>query len=49
MIPNHAEFLAAIKDHKKVWLRFYSTPDSGLLDRVCAPMDYGPGDGKSVV
>jgi hypothetical protein len=45
MIPNHAEFLAAIHDHKKVWLRFYSTPDSGLLDRVCAPMDYGPGGG----
>ena len=45
MIPNHAEFLAAINDHKKVWLRFYSTPDSGLLDRVCAPMDYGPGSG----
>jgi len=43
MIANHAEFLAAINDHKKVWLRFYSTPDSGLLDRVCAPMNYGPG------
>jgi hypothetical protein len=42
MIPNHADFLAAIHDHKKVWLRFYSTPDSGLLDRVCAPMHYGP-------
>lgn len=45
MIPNHAQFLTAIQEHKKVWLRFYSTPDSGLLDRVCAPMDYGPGDG----
>jgi len=45
MIPNHAQFLAAIHDHKKVWLRFYSAPDSGLLDRVCAPMDYGPGGG----
>jgi len=45
MIPNHAEFLAAINDHKKVWLRFYSTPDGGLLDRVCAPMNYGLGDG----
>jgi hypothetical protein len=44
MIPNHAEFLAAIHDHKKVWLRYYSTPDSGLLDRVCAPMNYGPRD-----
>ena len=43
MIPNHAEFLAAINDHKKVWLRFYSTADSGVLDRVCVPMNYGPG------
>jgi len=24
-------------------VRFYSKADSGLLDRVCAPMDYGPG------
>jgi len=45
MIPNHAQFLTAIQEHKKVWLRFYSTADSGLLDRVCAPMDYGPGGG----
>ena len=46
MIPNHAQFLTAIQKHKKVWLRFYSTADSGLLDRVCAPLDYGPGDGN---
>jgi hypothetical protein len=45
MIPNHAQFMTAIQEHKKVWLRFYSTADSGLLDRVCAPMDYGPGGG----
>ena len=45
MITNHEQFIAASNDHKKVWLRFYSTPDSGLLDRVCAPMDYGPGAG----
>jgi hypothetical protein len=45
MIPNHAQFIAAVTEHKKVWLRFYSTADSGLLDRVCAPMDYGPGGG----
>jgi len=44
MIPNHAQFLTAIQEHKKVWLRFYSTADSGVLDRVCAPMDYGPGN-----
>jgi hypothetical protein len=43
MITNHAQFITAIQEHKKVWLRFYSTADSGVLDRVCAPMDYGPG------
>lgn len=44
MIPNHAQFTAAIADQKKVCVRFYSKPDSGVLDRVCAPMDYGPGE-----
>ena len=45
MITNHEQFIAAIQEHKKVWVRFYSTADSGVLDRVCAPMDYGPGSG----
>lgn len=44
MIPNHEQFLAAIKDRKKVNVRFYSKPDSGVVDRVCVPMDYGPGE-----
>ena len=44
MISNHEQFLAAITDHKKVCVRFYSKPDSGVLDRVCVPIDYGPGD-----
>jgi hypothetical protein len=44
MIANHDQFLAAILDRKKVCVRFYSQPDSGVLDRVCAPMDYGPGE-----
>lgn len=44
MIPNHTQFMAAIADQKKVCVRFYSKPDSGVLDRVCAPMDYGPGE-----
>ncbi len=43
MIPNHTQFIAAIREQKKVCVRFYSKPDSGVLDRVCAPMDYGPG------
>jgi hypothetical protein len=45
MIPNHKEFIEAIKEKKKVWLRLYSKADSGVIDLVCAPMDYGPGGG----
>jgi hypothetical protein len=45
MIPNHAGFVQAIHDRKKVCVRFYSKADNGVLDRVCAPMDYGLGDG----
>jgi len=43
MIYNHAQFLEAIKEKRKVRVQFYSQPDSGVLDRVCAPMDYGLG------
>ncbi len=43
MIPKHDQFLAALNEKKKICVRFYSKPDSGVLDRVCAPMDYGPG------
>ena len=43
MIPKHSLFLEAINEKKKVCVRFYSKPDSGVLDRICAPMDYGPG------
>lgn len=43
MIPNHPRFLEAITGKKKVWVRFYSTADNGVLEHVCAPMDYGPG------
>lgn len=44
MIANHTQFTAAIQDRKKVCVRFYSQPDSGVLDRVCAPLEYGPGE-----
>jgi hypothetical protein len=43
MIPNHQQFIEAIQQRKKVYVRYYSKADSGVLDRVCAPMDYGPG------
>ena len=45
MISNHSQFIEAIKDKKKVSLRFYSTADSQVIDLICAPMDYGPGFG----
>jgi hypothetical protein len=45
MIPNHKQFIEAINDKHKVCLRFYSLADRGVIDRVCAPMDYGPGGG----
>ncbi len=43
MIPKHKDFVECITLKKKVRVKFYSKPDSGVLDRVCAPMDYGPG------
>jgi hypothetical protein len=46
MIPNHKQFIEAIKEKKKVCLRFYSKADSGLIDLVCAPLDYGPAAGN---
>ncbi|HLH53063.1 MAG TPA: hypothetical protein VKY92_05550 [Verrucomicrobiae bacterium] len=43
MIPNHTQFIEAIKEKHKVCLRFYSRADSAVIDLVCAPMDYGRG------
>lgn len=41
MIPNHNQFLEALNEKRKVRVKFYSPADGGVLDRVCAPMDYG--------
>ena len=35
-------FIDAIQAMKKVRLRFYSKEDGSILERTCAPMDYGP-------
>ena len=43
MIPNHPRFIEAIHAKKKVCVRYYSQADNDVLDRVCAPLDYGPG------
>lgn len=45
MIPNHKQFIEAIGEKMQVCIRFYSKADSGVIDLVCAPMDYGPGAG----
>ena len=42
MIPNHERFLEAIREKRKVRVRLYSVADNGVVDRVCAPLDYGP-------
>jgi hypothetical protein len=47
MIPNHKQFIEAIKEKKKVCLRFYSNADTAVIDLVCAPMDYGPAANAS--
>jgi hypothetical protein len=47
MIANHSQFIEALNEKKKVRVRFYSPADSGVVDRVCAPMDYGPGNAAS--
>lgn len=47
MIPNHPNFLEALKDKKKVRVQFYSKADGGLVDRVFAPMAFGPGGGEN--
>jgi hypothetical protein len=43
MIPGHKQFIEAIQTKHKVCVRFYSLADSGAVDRVCAPLDYGLG------
>ncbi len=35
-------FVKAIHEKVKVKVTFFSKDDGGLLERVCAPMDYGP-------
>ena len=45
MIAQHKEFIEAIKEKKKVSVRLYSRADSGVVDLICAPLDYGPAAG----
>lgn len=45
MIPNHAQYLVAVTEHRKVRVQYYSQADGGVIDRICAALDYGPGAG----
>lgn len=36
------DFINAIHSKNKVKLTFYSKEDNTVLERTCAPMDYGP-------
>jgi hypothetical protein len=43
MHRDHRAFISGIADRTKVVLTFVSKEDAGLLlNRTCAPMDYGP-------
>ena len=43
MIPNHAQFIQAVQEKKKVWVKFFSRADNGVLEHACAPLEYGLG------
>lgn len=49
MITNHRQFLDAIQEKRLIRLTFYSVPDSGTIDRECAPLDYGPAIGSDTL
>jgi hypothetical protein len=36
------DFRAAIHSRKKILIRFYSKEDKCVLQRICAPLDFGP-------
>ena len=41
-INNHKEFVNAIHSKSKVYVTFFSKEDDRVIERMCAPMDYGP-------
>ncbi len=43
MMAYHARFVQAVQDKKKVWVKFYSQADGGVVEQVCAPLEYGAG------
>ncbi len=43
MIPKHKQFVEAVQQRRRIWIKFYSKPDGGTVERTCAPMEYGLG------
>ncbi len=40
------DFIQAIHNQRKILIKFYSKEDRGVLQRTCAPMDYGPSTAR---
>ena len=49
MINNHREFIGAITAKKMIRVRFHAGRNQGIIDRICAPLDYGPATKSPVV
>ncbi len=47
MLPNHTRFIEAIRERTMVRIEYYSKPDQGVVNRECAPLDYGAATGNS--
>ena len=42
MHPDHQVFLDALAAKRRLTVRFFSKKEGKELERVCAPLDYGP-------
>jgi len=42
MHEHHEVFLAALHGKQRVLLHFFSKEDQTIMQRACAPMDFGP-------
>jgi hypothetical protein len=42
MIPNHDRFIEAIHGRLLASVRYYSRTDGSVVERILAPVDYGP-------
>jgi hypothetical protein len=47
MLPNHNQFIEAIYQKTMVRIEYFSKPDQGVVNRECAPLDYGKVEGNA--